>query len=76
MGLRRSIGFFSGCGLTIGAMIGSGIFMSPGEVLAAAGSVGTSLIMWATCGLISCAGALCFLENGFKKIAMKSQPVS
>ncbi|CAG5097296.1 Oidioi.mRNA.OKI2018_I69.XSR.g15012.t1.cds [Oikopleura dioica] len=36
MGLRRSIGFISGSGLTIGAMVGSGIFMSPGEVLGAA----------------------------------------
>ena len=38
--------------------------MSPGEVLSSSGSVGVSLIMWSTCGIISSCGALCILELG------------
>ena len=44
--------------------LGSGIFMSPGEVLGFSNSVGTSLCLWSACGLISCLGALCLLELG------------
>merc|ERR1711892_1270892 len=60
----RRIGYLSGMGLVMGSMIGSGIFMSPGSVLASSGSVGLSLIMWTCCGVISSLGALCALELG------------
>ena len=33
----RSVGVISGIGLTAGTMIGSGIFMSPGDVLDSSG---------------------------------------
>ena len=52
----RRIGYLSGMGLVMGSMIGSGIFMSPGSVLASSGSVGLSFIMWASCGIISSLG--------------------
>ena len=38
--------------------------MSPGDVLESSGSVGLSLVMWSTCGIISSLGALCALELG------------
>ena len=34
----RSVGVISGIGLTAGTMIGSGIFMSPGDVLDSSGN--------------------------------------
>ena len=35
----RSVGVISGIGLTAGTMIGSGIFMSPGDVLESSGII-------------------------------------
>ena len=49
----RQLGYFSGLGLIMGGMIGSGIFMSPGSVLASSGSVGLSLIIWVRSGFVS-----------------------
>lgn len=60
--LKRQLGLVSGISFVMGNMIGSGIFVSPGGVLAGTGSVGLSLIVWAVCGLISILAALCYIE--------------
>ena len=41
---------------------GSGIFISPGGVLANSGSVGAGLIVWVVSGLIAFLGTLDYLE--------------
>lgn len=62
--LKRSIGLFSGVGLILGTIIGSGIFVSPTGVLVESGSVGASLVIWTLCGIIVLLGAISFAELG------------
>ncbi|KAL1924785.1 uncharacterized protein VTP21DRAFT_4439 [Calcarisporiella thermophila] len=63
--LDRRLGFFSGLGLVIGLMIGSGIFASPGPVLAYShASVGVSLLVWIVGGLLAMTGAFSYVELG------------
>lgn len=62
--LERRLGPWNGVAVIIGVIVGSGIFVSPSEVLSDAGSIGASLIVWAVCGLLSLMGALCMAELG------------
>ncbi|ODM90871.1 b(0,+)-type amino acid transporter 1 [Orchesella cincta] len=62
--LKRRVGLFSGVALIIGTQIGSGIFVSPREVLMRTGSVGMFLVVWLVCGLMSLLGALAYAELG------------
>nr|XP_033807720.1 cystine/glutamate transporter-like [Geotrypetes seraphini]XP_033807721.1 cystine/glutamate transporter-like [Geotrypetes seraphini] len=62
--LRRKITLLRSVGITIGTIIGSGIFISPKGVLKNSGNVGLSLIMWLLCGILSMFGALSFAELG------------
>jgi len=49
--------------LTIGSVIGSGIFLVPGEVLKRAGGhVGPAMLMWLVGGILSLLGALTYGE--------------
>lgn len=57
-GLKRQIGLFGSVTILVGAVIGSGIFMTPGKVAAAAGSFGPFMLAWVLAGL---SGILCAL---------------
>ncbi|XP_030831478.1 cystine/glutamate transporter-like [Strongylocentrotus purpuratus] len=60
--LRRQLTVIDGIALTVGIIIGSGIFISPAGILRYTGSIGWSLIMWIFCGLLSTLGALSYAE--------------
>lgn len=62
--LQKNVTFLNGLSLVIGSIIGSGIFASPGPVLAYSKSVGISLIVWFVSGLLAFAGSLCYAELG------------
>lgn len=57
-GLKRQIGLFGAVAILVGAVIGSGIFMTPGTVAAAAASFGPFMIAWILAGA---SGILCSL---------------
>ena len=62
--IKRHIGLFSASTFVVGAIVGSGIFVSPIGVLHFAGSVGGSLSVWIGTGILSTIGALCYVELG------------
>ncbi|KAH9981175.1 L-methionine transporter [Lactifluus volemus] len=61
---EKNIGLINGVALVVGSQIGSGIFSSPGVVVANTGSVGASLIVWSLSGLLGWTGASSFAELG------------
>ncbi|XP_069127641.1 large neutral amino acids transporter small subunit 1-like [Argopecten irradians] len=61
--LKKQLGLIDGISYVSGAIIGSGIFISPSPILAGSGgSTGLALIIWGVCGLIAMTEALCFME--------------
>ncbi|KAF8549883.1 amino acid transporter [Imleria badia] len=63
-GAEKSIGLVHGIGLVVGLQIGSGIFSSPGIIVANTHSVGASLMVWLASGLLAWTGASSFAELG------------
>ena len=61
-GLRRVLGPFDATAVVIGAIVGVGIFFTPGRVAALAGDL--ALWTWALGGFIALLGALTFAEIG------------
>jgi amino acid transporter len=61
---KRQIGVVSAMFLIINRVIGTGIFATPGSILALSGSVGLSLFIWLAGMLIAAAGTLVYLEFG------------
>ncbi|QRW27621.1 amino acid permease [Rhizoctonia solani] len=59
----KTIGLWNGVALVIGLQIGSGIFSSPGVVVANASSVGASLVVWVVGGLLAWTGARHVLDT-------------
>ena len=55
-GLKRQIGLFGAVAILVGAVIGSGIFMTPGTVAASAKSFGPFMVAWILAGA---SGILC-----------------
>ncbi|EFX85835.1 hypothetical protein DAPPUDRAFT_237405 [Daphnia pulex] len=62
MRMARQVGLFSAVALVIGNIIGSGIFVSPGYLLASAGSPGLCLVLWGVCGVYSLLGIIAFVN--------------
>ncbi|KIJ68922.1 hypothetical protein HYDPIDRAFT_144361 [Hydnomerulius pinastri MD-312] len=63
-GSEKNISLIHGIGLVVGLQIGSGIFSSPGVVVANTHSVGASLAVWLASGLLAWTGASSFAELG------------
>jgi amino acid transporter len=60
--LPRRLGAWSTTAVTIGIMIGSGIFRVPAVAAAATGTPGTMLLVWVVGGLVAMCGALALAE--------------
>ncbi|KAF8334270.1 L-methionine transporter [Cantharellus anzutake] len=61
---EKTVGYLSGVALIISLQIGSGIFSSPGVVLADVKSVGASILVWIIGGLLAWTGASSYAELG------------
>ncbi|KIJ44053.1 hypothetical protein M422DRAFT_67697 [Sphaerobolus stellatus SS14] len=62
--VEKTLGLWNGIALVAGLQIGSGIFSSPGVVLANTQSVGASLLVWLVSGILAWTGASSFAELG------------
>jgi len=63
-GFLRKLGLADTIFLVIGAVLGSGIYMTPGIIAAGLPSPGLLLVVWLMGGLITLCGALSFAELG------------
>jgi len=64
-GLRRTLGFTDLVMLTVGTVIGSGIFLVPSVVLKhTGGQTGPAMLVWVIAGVLSLLGALTYAELG------------
>lgn len=62
--LLRSLGALDGALITIGATVGSGIFLTTGDIARRLPHPGLILLLWAAGGLFALAGALAYSELG------------
>ncbi|MEP6688909.1 MAG: amino acid permease, partial [Gemmatimonadales bacterium] len=60
--LPRRLGAWSTAAVTVGIMIGSGIFRVPAVAAGATGTPGTMLLVWVVGGLVAMCGALALAE--------------
>ncbi len=66
--LTRTLGARDVAVITVGTVIGSGLFLTPGGVLRNAGSVGVAMTIWVVGGLLSLLGALAYAELGCSRV--------
>ena len=64
LALKREITPLSGIGFVVGQLIGSGIFITPSNILRYTGSFGLSIACWIIGAVVALAGALCYFELG------------
>jgi basic amino acid/polyamine antiporter, APA family len=62
--LRRGLSALGATTLVAGAVIGSGIYLSPSIVAQQTGAPGLSMAVWLLCGGLALCGGLCFAELG------------
>ncbi|KIH65939.1 hypothetical protein ANCDUO_03737 [Ancylostoma duodenale] len=63
-GLGRTLTLTKCVTMIVGSIIGAGIFVTPTGVQEAAGSVGSSLLIWVLCGIWCGLGAYVYAELG------------
>jgi APA family basic amino acid/polyamine antiporter len=63
-GLKRELGFFDAASLTVGAVLGTAIFLTPADIARALPHAGLILTVWIAGGLLTLAGALTYAELG------------
>ncbi len=63
-GLRRVLGAWDGALITIGAVLGTAIFLTPADIARALPHSGLILAAWIVGGLLTLAGALTYAEMG------------
>ena len=61
-GLLRALGLPTAMAIVVGNVIGSGIFLKPGEIAAGAGDFTLIISVWVAGGVLCLLGALCFAE--------------
>jgi hypothetical protein len=61
---HKTLTYLNGLSLIVGLIIGSGIFSSPSQVNANAGSPGAALIIWVVAGILAWTGAASYAELG------------
>ncbi len=59
MELKRQLGLYTGILIIVADMIGTGIFMTTGNVLGMTGDARLVLLLWGSGGLVSHTGTLC-----------------
>lgn len=62
MELKRQIGLITGILIIVADMIGTGIFMTTGNILGMTGNALTVLILWGIGGIVAVSGSLCYAE--------------
>lgn len=62
--LQKRLSLFGLTSIAVGACIGSGIFVTPGQIASAVGNEALVLVVWALGGFIALCGALTFSELG------------
>ncbi|MGA7624680.1 MAG: amino acid permease [Candidatus Acidiferrales bacterium] len=62
--LVRALGPWAALAIVVGTMVGTGIFLKPGEMASVGGSVSVVYAAWIIGGLLSMFGALSFAELG------------
>ena len=60
--LLRGLGPYMATAMVVGNVIGSGIFLKPGNIASASGSFGLIMSVWIGGGLLCILGAMCFAE--------------
>jgi len=63
-GLLRRLGAWDGALITVGAMLGSGIFLTTSDIARRMPHAGLILVLWTAGGLLTLAGALTYAELG------------
>ena len=61
---KNQMGRWSAVSYIVGNIVGSGIFIVPGNILKNTGSVGLSLIIWLLSAFFAIIGAYCYMELG------------
>jgi basic amino acid/polyamine antiporter, APA family len=62
--LVRGLGAPAAAAIVLGTMVGTGIFLKPGEMAGEAGSVAVVFAAWILGGILSLFGGLCYAELG------------